>query len=219
MLELKNVTKIFPNGTVALERINIKIERGDFVYIVGESGAGKTTLLRLIHRDEHPTKGSVLYENDAVEKRFNEYVWKRRVQLSYQDFMLMEERTVFENVSLPLQIAGKSFSEIHSRVESILSPLKLQHKMFVLVKELSGGEKQRISLARAVIGEPEILLLDEPLGNLDKNTASIIMDFIDAINEKGTTIIMSTHHMVKRSTTPKRLVKLHNGRVIFKGYV
>jgi len=219
MLELKNVTKIFPNGTVALERINIKIGRGDFVYIVGESGAGKTTLLRLIHRDERPTKGTLLYENDAIERRFNEYIWKRRVQLSYQDFMLMEERTVFENVSLPLQIAGKRLSEIHSRVESILSPLKLKHKMFVLVKELSGGEKQRVSLARAVIGEPEILLLDEPLGNLDKNTATIIMDFIDAINEKGTTIIMSTHHMVKRSTTPKRIVKLHNGRVIFKGYV
>jgi len=219
MLELRNVTKIFPNGTVALERINIKIERGDFVYIVGESGAGKTTLLRLIHRDERPTKGTLLYENYAVERRFTEYVWKRRVQLSYQDFMLMEERTVFENVSLPLQIAGKSLTEIHSRVESILSPLKLKHKMFVLVKELSGGEKQRVSLARAVIGEPEILLLDEPLGNLDKNTATIIMDFIDAINEKGTTIIMSTHHMVKRSTTPKRIIKLHNGRIIFKGYV
>ncbi len=219
MLELKNVTKVFPNGTVALERVNIKVERGDFIYIVGESGAGKTTLLRLIHRDEKPTKGVFLYENDVVEKRFKDYIWKRRVQLSYQDFMLMEERTVFENVSLPLQITGKSFSEIHNKVESILLPLKLQHKMFVLVRELSGGEKQRISLARAVIGEPEILLLDEPLGNLDKNTAEIIMDFIDAINEKGTTVIMSTHHMVERSTTPKKIIKLHNGRVIFKGYV
>ena len=219
MLELKNVTKVFPNGTVALNRINIKIGRGDFVYIVGESGAGKTTLLRLIHRDEQPTKGALLYENNAVEKRFNDYIWKKHVQLSYQDFMLMEERTVFENISLPLQIVGKSFSEIYNKVESILLPLKLQHKMFVLVKELSGGEKQRISLARAVIGDPEILLLDEPLGNLDKNTAAIIMDFVDAINEKGTTIIMSTHHMVKRSTTPKRIVKLHNGRIIFKGYV
>jgi cell division transport system ATP-binding protein len=219
MIELKNVTKIYPNGTIALSKVNIKINRGDFVYIMGESGAGKTTLLRLIHCDESPTKGMVLYENDMIQNKFKDYIWKRKVQLAYQDFMLMENRTVFENVSLPLQVVGKSISEIYSKVESILYPLKMKDKMFSLVRELSGGEKQRVSLARAVVNDPEILLLDEPLGNLDKDTALVIMDFIDAINEKGTTVIMSTHHMVERTTTPKKILRLRKGRIIFKGYV
>jgi cell division transport system ATP-binding protein len=219
MIELKNVTKIYPNGTIALSKVNIKINRGDFVYVMGESGAGKTTLLRLIHCDESPTKGMVLYENDMIQNKFKDYIWKRKVQLAYQDFMLMENRTVFENVSLPLQVVGKSISEIYSKVESILYPLKMKDKMFSLVRELSGGEKQRVSLARAVVNDPEILLLDEPLGNLDKDTALVIMDFIDAINEKGTTVIMSTHHMVERTTTPKKILRLRKGRIIFKGYV
>jgi cell division transport system ATP-binding protein len=220
MIELKNVTKIYPNGTVALRKINLDIEKGDFVYITGESGAGKTTLLRLIHLDEIPTKGEVLYKSKPIKKVFKIYDWRRKAQLAYQDFMLIEDRTVFDNITLPLQIIGEKFSVIFNKAETVLGALKLRDKMHKLVKELSGGEKQRIALGRAVISNPEILLLDEPLGNLDKDTAQIVMDFIEEINEQGITVVMSTHHMVDRKhSTPKRIVKLKDGRLIFKGYV
>ncbi len=220
MIKLKDVTKIYPNGTVALKKINLQIEKNDFIYITGESGAGKTTLLRLIHSDETPTNGMIFYQDKSVDKSFKMYEWKRKVQLAYQDFMLIEDRTVFDNITLPLQITGENFSSMFNKAETVLNALNLRDKMYKLVKELSGGEKQRISLARAVMPSPELILLDEPLGNLDKETAQVIMDFIEAINEQGVTIIMSTHHMVDRNgSLPKKIVKLKNGRVIYKGYV
>ncbi len=219
MIELRDIVKVYPNGTVALDKINLKINKGEFIYVVGESGAGKTTLLRILHLDERPTRGEMIAFGKRVDKRTKAHLWRRRVQLAYQDFMLIEDRTVFENVTLPLQIEGEAYSVLAQRAETVLSSLGLSDKMFKLVKELSGGEKQRVSLGRAVISEPDVLLLDEPLGNLDKETASVIMNFIDAINERGITVVMSTHHMVKRETSPKRIVKLKNGRIIAKGYV
>ncbi len=220
MIKLKDVTKIYSNGTVALKKVNLQIEKEDFVYITGESGAGKTTLLRLIHLDETPTNGSVFYQNEPIKKHFKVYEWRRKVQLAYQDFMLIEDRTVFDNITLPLQIIGESFSTINEKAETVLNALNLREKMYKLVNELSGGEKQRISLGRAVISNPALILLDEPLGNLDKETAQIIMDFVEAINEQGVTVVMSTHHMVNRnSSLPKKIITLKNGRVIHKGYV
>ncbi len=220
MIKLVDVTKVYPNGTVALEKVNLEIKEGDFVYVSGESGAGKTTLLRLIHLDELPTIGTILYNEKPVRKLFKIHIWRRKVQIAYQDFMLIEDRTVLDNITLPLQITGESFSSIYNKAENVLGMLKLRDKMYKLVKELSGGEKQRIALGRAVVSNPELLLLDEPLGNLDEETAQIIMDFIEAINEQGSTIVMSTHHMVKREVSmPKRLVRLKNGRIIYKGYV
>ena len=219
MIELKDVIKIYPNGTVALDKVNLKINKGDFIYIVGESGAGKTTLLRILHLDEYPTRGEMFAFGKRVDKRTKPYLWRRKVQLAYQDFMLIEDRTVFENITLPLQVKGENYSMLVQRAETVLASLGLRDKMHKLVRELSGGEKQRVSLGRAVISEPEILLLDEPLGNLDMETATVIMNFIDAINERGITVVMSTHHMVKRETSPKRIIKLKNGRIIAKGYV
>ncbi len=219
MIELKDVVKVYPNGTVALNKVNLVINNGDFIYVVGESGAGKTTLLRILHLDEKPTRGEILCDGKPIGREMKKYLWRRRVQLSYQDFMLIEDRTVFENITLPLQIEGQSFSAITQRVETVLLSLGLRDKMYKLVRELSGGEKQRVALGRAVISKPEVLLLDEPLGNLDKETAYIIMKFIDAINESGITVVMSTHHMIPRETIPKRIVKLKGGRIIAKGYV
>ncbi len=219
MIELKNIVKVYPNGTVALDKVSLKINKGDFIYIVGESGAGKTTLLRILHLDERPTRGEMFAFGKRVDKRTKPYLWRRKIQLAYQDFMLIEDRTVFENITLPLQIKGESFSVLIQRAETVLESLNLRNKMYKLVKELSGGEKQRVSLGRAVISNPDILLLDEPLGNLDKKTARVIMNFIDAINEQGITVVMSTHHMVERETVPKRIVRLKNGRIIAKGYV
>ncbi len=219
MIELRDVVKVYPNGTVALNKVNLKINKGDFVYIVGESGAGKTTLLRILHLDERPTRGEIFAFGKRIDRSTKTHLWRRKVQLAYQDFMLIEDRTVFENITLPLQVIGSSYSVLVQRAETVLSSLGLRDKMYKLVRELSGGEKQRVSLARAVISTPDVLLLDEPLGNLDKDTASLIMRFIDAINESGITVVMSTHHMVKRETSPKRIIKLKNGRIIAKGYV
>ncbi len=218
MIEIKNLEKVYPNGTIALSRINLTIEKGEFLYIVGESGAGKTTLLKIIHGEEKPTSGSVMYDGKAVDE-FPSHVLKQKIGFAYQDFMLIEDRSVMENVSLPLQYQGENFKSIYNKTSSILEAIKLKDKMYKLVKELSGGEKQRISLARAIIMNPEVLILDEPLGNLDRDTASVIMQYVEALNEKGTTILMSTHHMLNEDTIPRKIIKLKKGRIVTKDYV
>ena len=218
MIEIKDLEKIYPNGTTALTKINLKIEKGDFVYIVGESGAGKTTLLKILHGEETFTYGYITYNGMDI-KKIPSHTLKRKISLSYQDFMLIEDRTVLENITLPLQFLGESFRSMLSKSTTILEAMKLKDKMYKLVNELSGGEKQRISIARAIITNPEVILLDEPLGNLDKGTAAETMSYVDALNEKGTTVIMSTHHMLNENSTPKRIIKLNRGRIINKDYV
>jgi len=218
MIELENVSKVYPNGTVALDKINMKIERGDFVILMGESGAGKTTLLKIIRGDEEPTYGEVFYDNKSLRKYSKVHI-RRRIGFAFQDLTLIEDRTVLDNISLPLQFKGASFREIHDKVESLVSHMRLKDKMYKLVKELSYGEKQRVSIARALIVEPETLLLDEPTGNLDEETAKVVLNFVEALNERGTTIIMSTHHLIEFGNKPKSLLKLKNGRIIGKDYV
>lgn len=218
MIEIKDLEKIYPNGTTALAKINLRIEKGDFVYLSGESGAGKTTLLKILHGEETSTYGYIKYNGMDI-KKIPSHALKRKISLSYQDFMLIEDRTVLENITLPLQFRGESFRSMLNKSSTILEAMKLKDKMYKLVNELSGGEKQRISIARAIITNPEVILLDEPLGNLDKGTAVEIMSYIEALNEKGTTVIMSTHHMLDENSTPKKIIKLHRGRIINKDYV
>ncbi len=219
MIEIKDVVKIYENSVTALEKVNFRIEKGDFLYITGESGAGKTTLLRLIHCDELPTSGEILYNEKPILKQFPLYIWRRKTSFAYQDYMLIGDRTVFENVTLPIQVKGESFSKMRLKARSVLNALKLQDKMYKRVKSLSGGEKQRLTIARALITNPDILLLDEPTGNLDKDTAEIVMRYVEAVNEQGTTVVMATHHFVQMNGRPKRIIKLHRGRIIGKAYV
>lgn len=218
MIEIKDLEKVYPNGTSALSKINLNIDKGEFVYVVGESGAGKTTLLKILHGEENSTAGYIKYKGKDI-KDIPSHVLKRLISFSYQDFMLIEDRTVLENVTLPLQFLGESYRNMLSKATTILEAMKLKDKMYKLVKELSGGEKQRISIGRSIITNPELILLDEPLGNLDKETAAEIVSYIDALNEKGITIIMSTHHMLSENSTPKRIIRLKNGRIINKDYV
>jgi cell division transport system ATP-binding protein len=218
MIEIKDLEKVYPNGTSALSKINLNIEKGEFVYVVGESGAGKTTLLKILHGEETSTAGYIKYKGKDI-KDIPSHVLKRLISFSYQDFMLIEDRTVLENITLPLQFLGESYRNMLSKAATILEAMKLKDKMYKLVRELSGGEKQRISIGRSIITNPELILLDEPLGNLDKETAAEIMSYIDALNEKGITIIMSTHHMLSENSTPKRIIRLKNGRIINKDYV
>ncbi|NCQ53127.1 MAG: ATP-binding cassette domain-containing protein [Caldiserica bacterium] len=218
MIEIRDLEKIYPNGTTALTKINLTIEKGEFVYVVGESGAGKTTLLKILHGEECSTTGYIKYLGKDI-RNIPSHTLKRKISFSYQDFMLIEDRTVFENITLPLQFIGESLRSLASKSFTILEAMKLKDKMYKLVKELSGGEKQRISIARAIIANPEVILLDEPFGNLDKETAEKMMPYIEALNEKGTTIIMATHHMLEENSTPKRIIKLKKGRIINKEYV
>jgi len=218
MIELRNVSKIYPNGTIALDKVNLKFNKGDFVILMGESGAGKTTLLKVIRGDEEPTEGEVLFENENVLK-YNKTLLRRKIGFAFQDLTLIEDRTVFDNVSLPLQFKGVGFKEIHNKVEGALSEVRLRDKMYKLVKELSYGEKQRVSIARALIYEPEVLLLDEPTGNLDIDTARAVLNFVEALNERGTTVIMSTHHLIEFGNKPKGIIKIKKGRIVGKEYV
>jgi len=219
MIEIIEAVKTFENGVTALSKINLHIEEGDFLYMTGESGAGKTTLLKLIHCDEFLTSGKILYNGAPILTQFPLHIWRRKVGFAYQDCMLMESRTVFENITLPIQIRGENFSKMSSRVKTVLHALQLQDKANKRVNELSGGEKQRVSMARALIGKPDILLLDEPLGNLDKDTAAIVFKYITAMNEEGTTIIMATHYVVRVDSRPLKMIKLRHGRLVEKEYV
>ncbi|MGB9832349.1 MAG: cell division ATP-binding protein FtsE [Caldisericum sp.] len=218
MIELKNVSKIYPNGAVALDKVNLKFNKGDFVILMGESGAGKTTLLKIIRGDEEPTEGLVTFESIDIRK-YNKTDLRRKISFAFQDLTLIDDRTVFDNVSLPMQFRGISFKEIHNKVETVLSEVKLREKMYKLVKELSYGEKQRVSIARALIVEPNVLLLDEPTGNLDVDTAKAVLNFVEVLNERGTTVIMSTHHLIEFGNKPKGIIKIKKGRIVGKEYV
>ncbi|MGB9793723.1 MULTISPECIES: cell division ATP-binding protein FtsE [Caldisericum] len=218
MIELKNVSKIYPNGAVALDKVNLKFNKGDFVILMGESGAGKTTLLKIIRGDEEPTEGLVTFESIDIRK-YNKTDLRRKISFAFQDLTLIDDRTVFDNVSLPMQFRGISFKDIHNKVETVLSEVKLREKMYKLVKELSYGEKQRVSIARALIVEPNVLLLDEPTGNLDIDTAKAVLNFVEVLNERGTTVIMSTHHLIEFGNKPKGIIKIKKGRIVGKEYV
>lgn len=218
MIEIKDIEKLYPNGTQALKKINLTIEKGEFIILTGESGAGKTTLLKIIHGDEEITSGEVFYEGTEIRK-IPQHILRRKIGFAYQDFLLIEDRTVIENVTIPLQFKGESFREISHKAETALKAMNLIDKTYKLVKELSGGEKQRVAIARAIISNPEVILLDEPTGNLDNETAVEIMKYLEAINENGITIVMSTHHMLNWNSKPKKILKLKEGRIIRKDYV
>lgn len=218
MIELKEVEKTYPNGTIALKKINLSIEKGEFIILTGESGAGKTTLLKVVHGEENITSGDITFDNININK-IPSHILRRKIGFAYQDFMLIEDRTVIENVTLPLQISGESFKEISHKAETILKAMNLKNKTYKLVKELSGGEKQRVAIARAIISNPEVIILDEPTGNLDNETAIEVMQYLEAINETGITIVMSSHHMINWNSKPKKVIRLKEGRIIKKEYV
>jgi cell division transport system ATP-binding protein len=218
MIEIKNIEKVYPNGTIALSKVTLTIETGGFVVLMGESGAGKTTLLKIIHGEEDPTSGTITFEGKDL-RFISKPLLRRTIGFAFQDFMLIEDRTVFENISLPLQIVGEPYGVMSNKVHTALKAMKLDDKAYKFVGELSGGEKQRISIARALTPSPSVLLLDEPTGNLDSDTAKEIVSYIEAINEKGTTVVVATHHIMQWDGRPKEIIKLKNGRILKRDYV
>ena len=195
-IELKNVFKVYKNGVSALADLNLTIKKGEFVFIIGQSGSGKSTLTKLLYREERPNRGEVYVGGINVAKLRNSNVYKlrRKIGVVFQDFKLLPKLTVYENVAYPLETYGMSRGEIREKVLVALERVGLKERMHSFPNELSGGEQQRVGLARAIVNEPKLIICDEPTGDLDPKLSREVMDFIDKINkELGSTIIMATH--------------------------
>lgn len=217
LISLDNVSKIYPKGTrPALDAINLDIERGDFVFLVGASGSGKTTLLSLLLREEEATNGEIRVAGNDLRRITNRQVpqYRRSLGFVFQDYKLLNNKTVWENVAFALEVIGTRRSTIKSLVPKVLDTVGLTGKEKNYPHELSGGEQQRVAIARAYVNHPQILLADEPTGNLDPTTSLGIMEVLDAINRTGTTIVMATHNEEIVNSMRKRVVELHNGKIV-----
>ncbi|MFY9262052.1 MAG: cell division ATP-binding protein FtsE [Actinomycetaceae bacterium] len=216
MITFENVTKVYQRGaTPALSDVSINIERGDFVFLVGASGSGKSTMLHLILAEERPTEGTVhVLGKDlaGVSPRRVPYL-RRQIGTVFQDFRLLADKNVFDNVALAMQVIGKPRHAIMKEVPRVLELVGLEGKEKRRMHELSGGEQQRVGIARAMVNRPELLLADEPTGNLDPTTASGIMRLLEVINKQGTTVVMATHDSEIVNQHRKRVVELVDGKV------
>lgn len=215
MIEYVNVSKIFPNGTQALKNINLKINPGEFTFLVGPSGAGKTTLLRFLIREDLPTTGEVWFEDQDVVRLPGRLVphLRRQVGMVFQDFKLLPRLTVFENVAFALEVAGRRGSEVREVVPYLLEKVGLLEKIRSFPAQLSSGEAQRVVIARALVHEPRVLLADEPTGNLDPTSSWEIIQLLNQINEWGTTVIMATHDSTIVDTLRKRVISIDVGEI------
>lgn len=216
MILLSNVTKTYPNGSTALDDVSFFVERGEFVFIVGPSGAGKSTLIKLLMHEETPTSGQVIINNKDIGKLKRREVpyLRRSMGVVFQDFRLLSNKTVFENVAFAMDIIGASRREIRKQVPNVLSLVGLSHKAKSYPGELSGGEQQRVALARALVNNPAFLIADEPTGNLNPKVAMEIMELLDNINKRGTTVIMATHAKDIVDTMKKRVIAIEDGKIV-----
>lgn len=216
MIKFEKVTKIYSNETVVLQDVSFEIKKGEFVSIVGKSGAGKTTLIRMILGLEHPTYGNVFFngknihelEKDALQEM------RRKIGSVYQDYKLLPGKTVYENVAYIMEVEGKSNEEIATQVPKILEIIGLQEKVNNFPKELSGGEQQRLAIARALVNHPDVIIADEPTGNLDPYNTYEVMMLLEKINKSGKTVILSTHDREIINKLGKRVITIENGVLI-----
>ncbi len=216
MISLQRVTKTYKNGVTALTDVNVEVEKGEFIFIVGQSGSGKSTMIRLLIREEDATKGEIFVGGKNLARMASRDVPKlrRNVGTVFQDFRLLQDKTVFENVGFALEVIGKQKHVIDQRVPEILEYVGLGDKINNYPDELSGGEQQRVSIARACVNRPLVLLADEPTGNLDPNTSVDIMRLLDKVNRIGTTVVMATHDQAIVDAMRKRVIELDKGLVV-----
>lgn len=216
MIELKNVTKEYSKGHAALNGVSVKIEKGEFVFIVGDSGSGKSTLIRLIMKELDPTEGTIIVNGQNLNrmKHRNIAKYRRGLGVVFQDFRLLNDRNVYENIAFALRVTETPSRVIKRKVPAALSLVGLAQKYKSNPKELSGGEQQRVAIARAIVNEPAILLADEPTGNLDANNAWEIMKLLDEINKRGTTVLVVSHNMEIVEAMKKRVITLQQGHVV-----
>ena len=213
-IEIKNCYKVYKNGVAAIADLTLSINKGEFVFVIGASGSGKSTLIKMLYREEKPTKGTVEIGRINVGKLRNRTVYKlrRKLGIVFQDFKLLPKLTVYENVAFALECLGMKGSEIRPKVIKALDHVGLKDKLRSFPNELSGGEQQRVCIARAIVNNPKLLICDEPTGNLDPKTSKGIMDVLETINkELGTTIIMATHDKDIVNRMKKRVIVLDSG--------
>lgn len=216
MIKYVNVSKVYDNGSKALSNININIDKGDFVFIVGSSGAGKSTLMKLLLKEIEPTSGKIILNNIDITKIRNRKIpyIRRNLGVVFQDFRLLPNKTVYENVAFAMEIIGASPRDIRRQIPMILSMVGLSNKADNYPNQLSGGEHQRVAIARAIVNNPSVLIADEPTGNLDPDTAWEIMKLIKEINRRGTTVVMATHAKEIVNAMKRRVIALENGKVV-----
>ncbi|MDQ5981584.1 MAG: cell division transport system ATP-binding protein [Patescibacteria group bacterium] len=216
IIEFKNVTKVYDDGTMGLDNVDLSIDKGEFIFLIGASGAGKTTLMEHIVREEIPTSGNITIDGidlGSIKKKEIPTL-RRKVGFIYQDFKLLGSKNAFENIAFTLEVADKTDEEINKLVPNLLHLVGLSGAEKKFPNQLSGGEKQRLAIARALASEPQIILADEPTGNLDRSSLWIVVDLINKINEWGTTIIFGTHDYEIVNTLKKRVVHLDKGKII-----
>lgn len=216
MIKFIDVTKKYDNGVEALSNVSLTIDKGEFVFLIGPSGAGKSTILKLILKEEEPTEGRVEVNDLELTKlsRRNVPYLRRNVGVVFQDFRLLPNKTVYENVEFAMEIVGSSPKEIRRRVPNVLAMVNLSDKANSFPDQLSGGEKQRVSIARAIVNNPPVLIADEPTGNLDPDTAEEIMDVLVDINKRGTTVLMATHAKDIVDKMQKRVLEIDQGIIV-----
>lgn len=215
LIRIDNVQKTYKNGVVALYDINLSIKRGEFVFVIGASGSGKSTLIKMLYREEKPDKGSIIVGGINVAKLKNRkvYILRRKLGVVFQDFKLLPKLTVFENIAFAMEVFGYDKKEIQKRVLEVLELVGLKNKVRQYPTQLSGGEQQRVVIARAIVNRPKLLICDEPTGNLDPDTSMEIMKVLENINDMGTTIIMATHDRTIVDRMKKRVILIEEGRL------
>lgn len=216
MIQLYNVTKRYSSDSVAVKDLTLQIGKGEFVYITGASGAGKTTFLRMLYAAEKPTRGQILIDNRNVTRiRTSQIPYlRRKIGVVFQDFKLLQSRTVYENVAFALEAQGKKRYEVSKKVYQTLKEVGLEHRLQRKPLELSGGEQQRIAIARALVVDPLILLADEPSGNLDQGVTLDIMELFKRANARGTTVLLATHDHSLNQRFPRRVLTLDQGKLV-----
>lgn len=216
MIHFDRVSKIYSDESVALDGINLLISPKEFVSIVGHSGAGKTTLVKMLLAEEKPSQGTVFFEKTDIHKLGSRDIarFRRRIGTVFQDFRLLPQKTVFENIAFAMEAAGRSDEEIESDVPHVLELVDLGKKIWNFPHELSGGERQRVAIARAIINQPDVIIADEPTGNLDPINAYEIVQILKKINDLGTTIVLTTHNKGVVDSIGKRVITMERGKII-----
>lgn len=216
MIHFDKVSKVYTDNSVALEEVSFSIEPKEFVSIVGHSGAGKTTLLKMLLAEEKPSKGKVFFESSDIstlrKSQINDF--RRKIGVVFQDFRLLPNKNVYENIAFAMEAAGRTDEEIETDVPYVLDLVDLSKKIWNFPGELSGGEKQRVSIARAIVNQPDVIIADEPTGNLDPLNTYDIVQILKKINDLGTTVILTTHNKGVIDSLKKRVITMENGKII-----